>query len=123
MIKLIFITLFLLLIIIFTYFKIKYQFWSIQPVFHIYDLHFWLFPNQIVNPSLPKINKFVKLLDVETFNIKNCPSKILTDACLFIKENYLTVIKYFIKLKEIFREEIVLKAEKSKDAGMSLVKT
>lgn len=89
MIKLIFITLFVLLIIIFIYFKIKYQFWSIQPVFHIYDLHFWLFPNQIVNPSLPKINKFVKLLDVETFNIKNCPSDILTDACLFIKENYL----------------------------------
>jgi hypothetical protein len=89
MIKLIFITLFILLIIIFTYFKIKYQFWSIQPVFHIYDLHFWLFPNQIVNPSLPKINKFVKLTDVETFNIKNCPSKLLTNACLFIKENYL----------------------------------
>ena len=89
MIKLILITLFLLLLLIFIFFKIKYQFWSIQPVFHIYDLHFWLFPNQIVNPSLPKINKFVKLMDVETFNIKNCPSKILTDSCLFIKENYL----------------------------------
>ena len=50
--------------------KIKFHFWSIQPVFHIYDLYYWIKPNQIVEPALPDINKYVNLIDIKTKKVE-----------------------------------------------------
>ena len=51
--------------------RFKYQFWSIQPVFHLWDLHHWIFTNKIIAPELPEINKYVKLIDVQ-LTCKRC---------------------------------------------------
>ena len=63
----------ILLISIFIAIRLKFQFWAIQPVFHIYDLHHWIFTNKIIDNELPKVNKYVKLLDIETYDIKKAP--------------------------------------------------
>lgn len=71
------------------YIKLKFKFWSLQPVFHIYDINHWINPNKIINKNLPTINKYINFVDIETFDIKNCPPETLENACLFIKNNYL----------------------------------
>ena len=71
------------------YIRIKFQFWSIQPVFHLWDLHHWIFTNRVISSDLPEINKYVKLLDVQSINVKDASDEHLTDVCNFIKENYL----------------------------------
>jgi hypothetical protein len=79
----------LLLLLFNIYLRIAHPFWSIQPTFHIYDLHLWLLPNRIINDELPTINKFVKLLDAETFNIKNAPQDVIHKACSLVRSDYL----------------------------------
>lgn len=47
----------ILLVIVFLckgYFRVKYPFWSIQPVFHFHNVYYWMFPPGIINHSLPK---------------------------------------------------------------------
>lgn len=40
------------------YVKLSNRFWSRQPIFHYFDLKHWVFPNQLIEKTLPKINKF-----------------------------------------------------------------
>lgn len=83
------ISIIVILVIFNLFLRIKFPFWSIQPVFHAYDLNHWLFPNRIINNELPTSNKYVKLLDIETFPIKTIPQDVSEKASLFIKEHYL----------------------------------
>lgn len=89
MLKYLLTILILAILILFIFIKIKFQFWSIQPVFHLYDLHHWFNPNKIINPKLPTINKYINLIDIDTFDVKKCPENILENICAFIKANYL----------------------------------
>ena len=45
-------------LVIVAYIKIRYRFWSIQPVFHIYNLFYWLWPCGIIQHEKPSITKF-----------------------------------------------------------------
>jgi len=96
----------IIIIVIFfnCYIRIKHPFWSIQPAFHIYDLQYWLFPNRIIHNYLPSINKYVKLLDVVTYNVKNIPSGIKEKMTGLIQSNYLKSknINYFPSVNDIF---------------------
>ena len=69
--------------------KIKFHFWSIQPVFHIYDLKHWLNPNKIIVPELPEINKYVNLIDIKTKNVEELSDAEVQQFCNFIKSFYL----------------------------------
>ena len=69
--------------------RLKFQFWAVQPVFHIYDLHHWIFSNKVIDEELPKINKYVKLLDVETYDVKKAPREAVVKSCNFLAENFL----------------------------------
>lgn len=69
--------------------RVKFQFWAIQPVFHIYDLHHWIFTNKIIDEELPKINKYVKLLDVETYDVKKAPREAVVKSSSFLANNFL----------------------------------
>ncbi len=69
--------------------KIKFQFWSIQPVFHIYDLHLWLLSNKVICSTLPQVNKYVNLIDIKTNRIDEMNDKQITAVCEFIRNNYL----------------------------------
>ena len=58
MIKLFIITIVSLRILYILYFKFKYRFWSRQPVFHTYNLWYWICPPGIIEHVVPKIDKF-----------------------------------------------------------------
>lgn len=53
--------------IIYFYIKIKYGFWVIQPVFHVYDIGYMLSSPGIINHELPKKNKYTNFNNIETF--------------------------------------------------------
>jgi hypothetical protein len=55
-----------LLIVFMIYVKIKYRFWSIQPVFHFYDVYYWFFSVGIIRHHLPEKNKFCNFENIET---------------------------------------------------------
>ena len=69
--------------------KIKFHFWSLQPVFHIYDIHHWLRPNKIICNDLPEMNKFVNVVDIKTKRIDDMSDEDISSFCAFIKEYYL----------------------------------
>ena len=84
--------------------KIKFPFWSIQPVFHIYDLKHWIFPNKIINSSIPEPNKYLKLLDVESHSVKNISNELKVKTSSFIQEHFLRnkFVEYNPSKEDIF---------------------
>ena len=56
------------------FFKLKYPFWSRQPVFHYHKLNYWLFPPGIIQESLPEKNKFYDY-DIDFYNMNNIPTE------------------------------------------------
>jgi len=57
-IRYIFYILICLIIILYIWIKIRFQFWSRQPVFHIYNIYYWFFYQGIIQKELPEKNKF-----------------------------------------------------------------
>ena len=57
---------FILLILCKVFIKIKYKFWAYQPVFHYYDLWYWIYQKGIINNDLPEANKFCNFFNVNT---------------------------------------------------------
>jgi hypothetical protein len=90
-----------IVIIIIAVIRLKFKFWASQPVFHIYDLHHWLIPNHVIDNSLPNINKYVKLLDVETLRINDISDTAKAMVVKFICENYLD--NYCPDIDDIFQ--------------------
>ena len=78
-----------IIIIAAIYIRLKFQFWSIQPVFHLWDIHHWIFTNKIIAPELPQVNKYIKLLDVQSIDVKDAEEDHITAVCDFIHTNYL----------------------------------
>jgi hypothetical protein len=70
-------------------FKIKFHFWSVQPVFHIYDLQHWFNPYKVIETDLPTINKYVNIIDIRTYSINEISDLDTTKFCNFLKNNYL----------------------------------
>ena len=69
--------------------KIKFHFWSAQPVFHIYDLQHWLRPNRVIETTLPKINEYVNLINIRTESILDMSEDDVSQVASFIRKNYL----------------------------------
>ena len=67
------------------YIKLRYRFWSSQPVFHIYNLKQWLLPSGIVQSKVPQ--KQIKFYDL----------KIITNNFQEISTEKKALIFYFIK--------------------------
>tara|TARA_R110002074_G_scaffold139058_1_gene284536 strand:- start:181 stop:1440 length:1260 start_codon:yes stop_codon:yes gene_type:complete len=72
------------------YIKIRYKFWSRQPVFHYYNLLFWLFPRGIIDKNLPISNKYCDFINIETKNFIACDNNLLNEIVTFIKTYYVT---------------------------------
>ena len=70
------------------FFKLKYPFWSRQPVFHYHKLHYWMFPPGIIQENLPEKNKFYDF-DIEFFNANNVPTKKKDLLVNFIQSHFL----------------------------------
>jgi hypothetical protein len=84
--------------------KIKFPFWSIQPVFHIYDIRHWLMPNKVIDSSLPQPNKYLKLFDVESHKINNITNELMVKTKEFINEHFLRnkFVEYSPSKEDIF---------------------
>ena len=60
-------------LLFFAFIKIRFRFWSTQPVFHLYNLFYWLWPCGIIQHGQPLKTKFyepkiitTKFADVST---------------------------------------------------------
>lgn len=76
------------------YLKCKMPFWSKQPVFHWYNLSYWLSgPPGLISKELPLINKYVDFFNIKTLSLSNDDNTEESTAamCEFIKDNYIAV--------------------------------
>lgn len=75
------------------YLKCKMPFWSKQPVFHWYNLSYWLSgPPGLISKELPLINKYVDFFNIKTLSLtdnEHNHDDESTAICAFIKENYI----------------------------------
>lgn len=78
-----------LIVITYMYIKLKYRFWSAQPVFHIYDMHYWFFSPGYINKSLPEKNKFTNFKNIITTNILKLNSDEKNEIIQLLQDNYL----------------------------------
>jgi GNAT superfamily N-acetyltransferase len=74
---------------IFLYIKVKFGFWAIQPVFHIYDLFYIIYPPGIVNHYLPEKNKYTNFKNIETITYSELSNLKFQYFINLIKYNYL----------------------------------
>jgi hypothetical protein len=72
----------------FFYYKSKYKFWSTQPVFHYYNIYYWLIYSGIILNSLPKKNEFYEE-DIQLQEFDKLDENKVAIFVEFIKSNYL----------------------------------
>ena len=75
----------LILIVFYVYYKLKYKFWSRQPVFHIHNLKYWIFPPGFIQKEMPKKEKP---------NKKETPEKI-------IHQRFMSFLPIYNKIREL----------------------
>lgn len=89
-IPLLIITLVALIIMVFLcVIRSRSGFWYMQPVFHAYDLHHWIFTNRVIMEDLPEPNKYVTPIDVSTFTASSLTDTVIGDVCDCIREHFL----------------------------------
>lgn len=79
---------FIILIIFRLYVKLTYKFWAYQPVFHYYNLLYWIYPIGIINKELPKSNKYCNFINITTKNYFDCSNNEIDEIIDLIKNNY-----------------------------------
>ena len=85
-----------IVLLFFAIIKIRFRFWSVQPVFHFYNLWYWMFPPGIIIHDKPEENKYTNLKDIKFINY-NSLNPIDKDSFVkFIQDYYLntTEIQY-----------------------------
>lgn len=92
-------------ILIAIYIRVKFKFWAIQPVFHLYDLNHWMFPNRIIQNELPSVNAYVDMFHIHTYNLSDTPECIIQSATQLIQNHYLRTksIEYIPSKEDIFQ--------------------
>ena len=79
----------IIILFIYGYIRVKYGFWAIQPVFHVYNIGYMIFPPGIIEHHLPEVNKYTNFKDIDTI-VFDKMSKLKTAQFInFIKKNYL----------------------------------
>ena len=79
---------FVILIIFKLYVKITYKFWAYQPVFHYYNILYWLNPKGIIDSELPRTNKYCNFLNIFTKDYSEYDENTLKDIIGLIRSNY-----------------------------------
>lgn len=85
----IFIVMVIIVILFYTYVRIKYGFWYYQPVFHVYNLWYMFAPPGIIQHELPRENKYTNFKNIETIVYTELPEFKLQRFIHFINANYL----------------------------------
>ncbi len=86
---LIFFIFIIIIFVIIAYIRIRFGFWAIQPVFHIYDFTYMIWPPGIINHDLPKLNKYTNTNEIKMYNFNELTELKTTKIINFIKSNYL----------------------------------
>ena len=79
----------LTIFLIYIYIRLKYGFWFLQPVFHVYDLLYIFKPPGIIQHSLPEKNKYTNFKNIETIIFPELSELKKTRLVNFIRSNYL----------------------------------
>jgi GNAT superfamily N-acetyltransferase len=79
----------LIIFLIYIYIRLKYGFWVLQPVFHIYDFGYMLNPPGIIQYSLPEKNKYTNFKDIDTIVFSQLTTIQKNRFINLIKTNYL----------------------------------
>lgn len=75
----------LITLIVYGYIRIKYGFWVIQPVFHVYDFGYMVSAPGIINEELPEKNKYT--------NLKNIQTILFTETTPLQKQRFVNLLK------------------------------
>jgi hypothetical protein len=79
----------LLIILLFIYVRIKYRFWALQPVFHVYDLYYWFVNAGVINKELPLKNRYTNFKNIKTISFDILSKKDIKEFVLLVQLNYL----------------------------------
>jgi hypothetical protein len=79
----------LIIFLIYIYIRVKYGFWVLQPVFHVYDYSYMIKPPGIIDSSLPTKNKYTNFKEIDTINISDLTTIQKQRFVNLIKTNYL----------------------------------
>jgi len=79
----------LIIILIYVYIRLKFGFWALQPVFHIYDIGYMLKAPGIINEQLPEKNKYTNFKNIETFLFSDLTSLQVQRFVNLVRLNYL----------------------------------
>ena len=125
-----------LFLIIYITIRLSYGFWYYQPVFHIYDFRYYLFPCGIIEHDLPQKNRYTNFKEIETIKfdqiIKKENKHKLDNFINIIQTNYLrnkdnifspkeeNIVPYFTGHSQscffsFFNKDQLLQDEKSND--------
>jgi len=79
----------LLIILIYIYIRLKFGFWAIQPVYHIYDIGYMFSSPGIINECMPEKNKYTNFKNIETILFPEITSLQIQRMINLIRTNYL----------------------------------
>jgi hypothetical protein len=79
----------LFIILFFLYIRIKFRFWALQPVFHFYDLYYWIVNVGIICKELPEKNRYTNFKNIKTISYDIVSEQNIKDLTLLVKLNYL----------------------------------
>jgi hypothetical protein len=79
----------LIIFLIYIYIRVKFGFWAIQPVFHVYDLVYMIRAPGLINHGLPEKNKYTNFKNIETLLYNEVPNFQIQRFTNLIKKNYL----------------------------------
>ena len=79
----------LIIFIFYIYIRLKYGFWAVQPVFHVYNLLYMFNPPGVISGLLPEKNKYTNFKNIETNIFQELSQLKQTRLVNFIRSNYL----------------------------------
>jgi len=79
----------MILFFVYAYIRIKFGFWALQPVFHMYDIGYYFYKPGILDYDLPEKNKYTNFKNIETILYKDLTKIQIQKFVSFICNNYL----------------------------------
>ena len=81
----------ILIIVTYGYIKVKYRFWSMQPVFHVYNILYWVRPPGRIEYQLPIQNRYVNQNNISFREFSLLEQDTIDVSTKLIQEHYLKV--------------------------------
>ncbi len=72
----------------FGYVKVKYNFWSQQPVFHYYNIYYWFNDIGVIHTELPLKNKYYNS-NILTKRVEDVSTQTIEEIIRLIQSNYI----------------------------------